>query len=217
MGQTANYQFPYPELTDPADVPTDMRELAEAVDSKLALPAVTSLPGSPVDGQEVYYRAGSGNTVQFWRLRYVAAISDAYKWVMVGQGRLVHELDALESTTSASWANLTTAGPLVVCPLAGYYDLEFGSAILTPAAAGFYGMVAPVLGAGGTTTDTESIVVQTPATSALQVSAMKRRTGSPLMPIAAGGEVRLKYRSNAAGQTSSYFKRFLYAYPVRVG
>ena len=35
MGATANYQLPYPELLDPADVPTDMRELAEAVDTKL--------------------------------------------------------------------------------------------------------------------------------------------------------------------------------------
>lgn len=33
MGQTPNHAFPYPELTDPADVPADVRALAEAVDA----------------------------------------------------------------------------------------------------------------------------------------------------------------------------------------
>jgi hypothetical protein len=33
MGQTPIYQLPYPELTDPADVPTDMRELAERTET----------------------------------------------------------------------------------------------------------------------------------------------------------------------------------------
>jgi hypothetical protein len=33
MGQTPIYQLPYPELTDPADVPTDIRELAERTET----------------------------------------------------------------------------------------------------------------------------------------------------------------------------------------
>jgi hypothetical protein len=35
VGLTPIYQLPYPEITDPADVPTDMRELAERTDGIL--------------------------------------------------------------------------------------------------------------------------------------------------------------------------------------
>jgi len=38
MGQTPIYAFPFPELTDPADVPTDMGELATAVEGTLSGP-----------------------------------------------------------------------------------------------------------------------------------------------------------------------------------
>ncbi|HKE79049.1 MAG TPA: hypothetical protein VKB54_07060 [Solirubrobacteraceae bacterium] len=33
MGQTATYQLPFPEPTDPADVPTDLKELAERIEA----------------------------------------------------------------------------------------------------------------------------------------------------------------------------------------
>src|SRR5262245_57978453 len=33
MGATTNYAIPYPELADPADVPADMKELAERLDT----------------------------------------------------------------------------------------------------------------------------------------------------------------------------------------
>lgn len=36
MGTTPTYALPYPEEADPADVPVDMRELAEAIDAALA-------------------------------------------------------------------------------------------------------------------------------------------------------------------------------------
>jgi hypothetical protein len=36
MGTTPKYQLPYPELADPADVPTDMHELADAVENALS-------------------------------------------------------------------------------------------------------------------------------------------------------------------------------------
>jgi hypothetical protein len=39
MGATPTYALPYPELDDPDNVPTDMHELADAVESKLAAEA----------------------------------------------------------------------------------------------------------------------------------------------------------------------------------
>jgi len=39
MGATPTYGLPYPELDDPDNVPTDMHELADAVEAKLAAEA----------------------------------------------------------------------------------------------------------------------------------------------------------------------------------
>lgn len=42
MGTTPTYALPYPELTDVANVPADMRELAEAVDTVIKGPHTDS-------------------------------------------------------------------------------------------------------------------------------------------------------------------------------
>lgn len=49
MGSTPTYGFPYPELTDSANVPRDNRALAEAVEAAVAALAaqVTALPKPP--------------------------------------------------------------------------------------------------------------------------------------------------------------------------
>jgi hypothetical protein len=49
MGTTANLLLPYPELNDPANVPTDMRELAEAIEKALGgtLPSPVTRYNSP--------------------------------------------------------------------------------------------------------------------------------------------------------------------------
>jgi microcystin-dependent protein len=49
MGATPTYDLPYPEPADPADGPTDIRELAEQVDASLAaLAASQGLVGAPI-------------------------------------------------------------------------------------------------------------------------------------------------------------------------
>lgn len=45
MGATPKYTLPYPEPADPADVPTDMRELAEAVEGTLGNGVIHLIPG----------------------------------------------------------------------------------------------------------------------------------------------------------------------------
>src|SRR4051812_22380129 len=62
---------------------------------------VTSLPVSPVDGQEVYYVADATNGV-LWHLRYNAASASAYKWEFVGGSPL--------ESSSASNAQTTGGG-----------------------------------------------------------------------------------------------------------
>lgn len=64
MGNTANLQLPYPELDDPADVPADVRALAEAVDAALGSSAV-AMPGE----------------VRLWPGASVPALSKYGRWV----------------------------------------------------------------------------------------------------------------------------------------
>jgi len=42
MGQTVNWQLPYPELADPADVPADMKKLADKLETSLTTAAGTA-------------------------------------------------------------------------------------------------------------------------------------------------------------------------------
>ena len=57
MPTTPIYALPYPAASAPADVPADLSALALRAEATLAPARVTSLPGSPFDGQEVYYVA----------------------------------------------------------------------------------------------------------------------------------------------------------------
>lgn len=67
MGVSTNYQLPYPEATEVADVPTDMRELATKIDTELGkklneaspnyqrpIQILTALPPSGSEGDIVF-------------------------------------------------------------------------------------------------------------------------------------------------------------------
>jgi hypothetical protein len=90
-------------------------------------PLVTALPGSPVDGQEVYYlQDATKGTI--WHLRYRAASASSYKWETVGDApAMLSENVASGTRTSTGFGDLTgggAAGPLVTVPLAGEYEVS---------------------------------------------------------------------------------------------
>ena len=88
-------------------------------------PLHTSLPASPVDGQEIRYLADDANGV-IWTLRYRAASASAYKWEFVGGPPLEDEQLAGEtfSTFGANvWGGISANDPRVTVPLAGDYDV----------------------------------------------------------------------------------------------
>lgn len=93
---------------------------------------VTSLPSSPVDGQEIYYAADATNGV-IWHLRYRSGSSSSYKWEFVGGPPMFsQDLPATSrsgSATSNTWLG-TTSDPAVTVPLAGDYEV-FHSARLS--------------------------------------------------------------------------------------
>jgi hypothetical protein len=85
--------------------------------------AVTALPGSPVDGQEVYYVNTAFDGVL--HLRYRASSPNAHKWDVVGgpPGKLLTSGGGY--VPFGSWQDI---GPDVslTAPLAGVYAVDFG-------------------------------------------------------------------------------------------
>lgn len=92
-------------------------------------PLVTSLPGSPVDGQEVNYLADATNGV-VWHLVYRAASG---KWLMSGGPQLHSEIanggNGYLAALNNAYGDLgspSSPGPSIVVPLAGDYYLSYG-------------------------------------------------------------------------------------------
>lgn len=84
----------------------------------------TALPSNPVDGQEFTLVDSLSAPTYSWRLRYVAAKA-SNKWVFVGGSPATVSVTATESTTSsASYADLSTTGPSFTVPVAGDYVVE---------------------------------------------------------------------------------------------
>lgn len=82
---------------------------------------VTSLPASPVDGQEVYYLADATTGV-VWHLRYRAASSSSYKWEFVG-GPPLHSAN-FSGAHNSSQNYYIDSGISLTVPLAGEYLAE---------------------------------------------------------------------------------------------
>jgi hypothetical protein len=134
MGTTPNLAIPYPELTDPADVPADVKKLAQRLDVIAAGALVTALPSSPVDGQEVYYQNAAMATLGvLWHLRYRTGATGSYKWEFAGGTPLYAERQADEggALPAATFASLNANDPKVAVPLAGQYNAEH-SATMRP-------------------------------------------------------------------------------------
>jgi hypothetical protein len=183
-------------------------------------PTVTSLPASPVDGDEVVYVASTTVGVS-WRLRYRAASASSYKWEFVGGSPLfaVVETDqAITPGTAYAWGDLATVGPTLTLPLAGDYDCVFGARMWNNTNAGSP-LMAISFGGAAPTYSSEAMWPYNNGTGAAvapggawQGSRFIRHTGST-----AGQTAQAKYSSAGAGTTSNFQSRWLTAVPVRVG
>lgn len=170
-------------------------------------PLVTSLPASPIDGQECYYQADATNGI-IWNLRYRAASASAYKWELVGGSGLQGYSDATETTTSASLTATGFTSITQTAPLAGDYVLIFGcNAYATTA--GNVQMGISVSGAAPDSTTQTS--VYTPATNAgVTIQRQQRKTG-----VTASTTFQAQHAVQAG--TGSFRYRSLAIQPLRVG
>lgn len=82
-------------------------------------PLVTTLPASPVDGQEAILVDSLTVPTYFWHMRYNSAIS---KWVCIGAtGPQLLTYTQETTTVAAAWTDMATVGPSFVIPRAGAY------------------------------------------------------------------------------------------------
>jgi hypothetical protein len=98
------------------------------VNVTVSIPTVTTLPVSPVDGQEIYFLVSDlGDVVSgIWHLRYRATSMQPYKWEFAGGEPMFRELDgSVAGTTTNVWTGRD--GPTLTVPLAGVYEVSWGA------------------------------------------------------------------------------------------
>lgn len=170
---------------------------------------VSSLPGSPVNGQVCYYQNSTMATADVvWQLRYNSSES---KWEFIGGSPLRHEVDTSESTSeSAGWAVLATTGPTLAAPLAGSYWVKHGCQIITSATANAFG-IQSISNNNGTPSFNDCISAQTPAAGSLVVTGATAR----LMTVATAGHT-LACKYTTSGTSHSFLRRWLEILPKQV-
>lgn len=118
---------------------------------------VSSLPGSPTDGQEVYYQNAAMATAGImWHLRYRAAAT-TYKWEVLGGGPFMEHASAATTRAVSTYGDLTSGAMSTwTIPLVGEYEVEIGAS-LSPGAAG-QGFYMSIAIAGATALDADSVL-----------------------------------------------------------
>lgn len=177
----------------------------------LAIPLVTSLPVSPFDGQEVILTDSLTAGTYFWRLRYTAGITDAYKWVFIGGALGFSEVPTAEAPgSSGAYVALATAGPLFALPRPGIYDVAIG-AYQSPTNNATLPHMSYDIGATGAV-DADALrpdVAGTGSISGPQGSKERRKTFVSAVTLTA------KYKQAAAATT--FKDRWMRITPVRIG
>jgi len=96
----------------------------------------TSLPASPVDGQEAILVDSVTNPSYQWRFRWNAGSTSAYKWEFVGGTQAwLHNETGTYITPANTWVNPIGASFQFVVPRSGEYQVDFSGRYHTTGAA----------------------------------------------------------------------------------
>lgn len=169
-----------------------------------APPRVTSLPVSPVDGQEVYFVADAIGAL--WHLRYNAGSAAAYKWEFVG-GASLQAATTVSATVTTTTAEAPDNLPRITTPLAGDWAFSFTAQGSHPTAGGYYGVAAFC----GATNLTPLYAVSYVGNNGAAVALTDYRFNA----ITAGSVCGLKFLTSAA--TATITMRAIALRPIRVG
>ena len=170
--------------------------------------AVTALPGSPSDGDEIMFTDSLTAGTYHWHLRYVSGRA-SNKWVFIGGASMFSAVNSSESTTSTTYTDLTTSGPSVTLPVAGDYFIHFGALIN-----GGTDNAQPVASFATSAAASDTNRIEGAPVSAEQtlISASRKVKMSGLTAAA----VTMKYKVTSAG-SGTYNFRWLAATPIAIG
>ena len=152
----------------------------------------TSLPASPVNGQEAILVDSVTNPSYQWRFRYNASSTSAYKWEFVGGSPWVLQSGSISSMTLSAWVIASTTN--FTLGRAGEYYVRIGGYLSNPGAtnrqiqfgkAGVYGL--PSL---------QFVII--PAVGAT-TSAVGGASADDLVTAAAGDACTTRYYTDAQG------------------
>lgn len=135
MPSTPILALPYPALSDPADVPTDMAELAARLDQVTPIGRGANLPAAPFDGQLFEWVVDDAAGIQ-WLMRYNAA-APTYKWECCGgPPRIAHDAGALVGATLPDYA---PGLPSITIPKTGLWAVRWGAYLVASSGPGGIG------------------------------------------------------------------------------
>jgi|SRR5215831_4125922 len=167
----------------------------------------TTLPASPVDGQEAILVDSVTNPTCQWRFRWNAGSSSAYKWEFVGGHPSCQDLYADVIVTNA-WTVM--ASPQFTVPRAGVYRAR---AYAQQVASGTGGGTIFTFGAG-LTTDANGGTYTANAANAAASSALGLSPAMTSITCAAGNTICIWAHGGASGV--HYYCRSLEVQPIRV-
>jgi hypothetical protein len=84
----------------------------------------TTLPGSPGNGDETILVDSLASPTFSWRLRFNSTLA---MWEYIGGRAAFSEVTTAETTSSSTYVALATAGPSIVLPVAGDYEVTIGA------------------------------------------------------------------------------------------
>lgn len=163
---------------------------------------VTSLPASPIDGQEAILVDSLTAPTYTWRFRYNAGSTSAYKWEFLGGSPKRVRTDAQSAALAVG--NWTAELPAFLVPRAGDYLASSHAMFINSGGAVLLGLavMAPAL-------------LNNSTTHALASTYQGLESSDNECPgMAAGGQISIGYYASTAGQT--FQSRQITVVPVRV-
>jgi hypothetical protein len=164
----------------------------------------SSLPSSPADGDEIYYRINRGDgTFGYWHLRYNSSTS---YWDFLGGPPQYAQVATEQTTGSTSYTTSGFTSISVTLPRNGDYDVSVGMRYWNGTGAA-YGYMSPSFG-GSTPSDSDG-VANSGGAAVGDVSARTiRKTGLT------AGSVTAQYK--VSGSTGFFSNRWLQVVPIRI-
>ena len=187
-------------------VVANVNKLLNQAHRKVTVAQFAALTGIE-DGYEVYLEVDATNGVE-WHLVYRTAEA-TYKWRFLGWPPMASAVATSESTVSASFAALATAGPSITLPRAGDYAVEHGATIQADAN-GAQCYHSYDIGVTGAVVADAVYLIQPVGANAMYANVWRRKRQTGLTAIA----LVSKYKTSAG--TAYFINRALYVHPVRL-